>query len=94
MPVYENSEVQSQSCSQYSATDNAKSSFKVYSKFIVHHLKFWMHLQTLHVRRIFDEGHKSLLYIAYSTRFMQDDKVIFCLSVNLSIPCRPQSCAA
>ena len=33
-------------------------------------------MQTLHVRRIFDEGHKSLLYVAYSTRLVQDNKVI------------------
>jgi len=30
--------------------------------------------KTLHVRRIFDEGHKTLLYIAYSTRLVNDDK--------------------
>lgn len=43
-----------------------------------------MPLQTLHVRRIFDEGHKTLLYIAYSTRLVNDDKVV--KSSQLSAP--------
>ena len=29
-------------------------------------------MQTLHVRRIFDEAHKTLLYIAYSTGLAND----------------------